>query len=284
MPTLRRAVLDGQRIMALGCGDPIGARVAAQAGFPAVYMSGYFAAACIGYPDVGLATMSEMVEQARRICQATPLPVIADIDTGYGNSINVIRTVREFEAAGVQAVHMEDQDLPKKCGDLPGLALISVAEMCAKVQAAAEARRSDDFLIIARTDAKDVRGLAEAIARGRAYRKAGADMLMIHGLESAQEFRIARAELDGPLVTTVGARMNMPASDVFELGFQVLMYSVTLLRAGIRSMLDTAQRLKNDGIVDHTPAIPMTELHDFLGLRQVADWERRYAFVETPAR
>ena len=283
MASLRDAVARGETLMALGCGDPVGARVAAQAGFPAVYMSGYFASACIGYADVGLATMSEMVEQARRISQATPLPVIADIDNGYGDAISVVRTVREFEAAGVAAVHMEDQALPKKCGDLPGLALISTGEMCAKISAAVDGRRGDDLAIIARTDARDVFGLEEAIARGKRYRDAGADMLMIHGLDTEDEYARVREALEGPLVTTMGAKANISASTMARLGYSLLLYSVTLLRASIRAMQDIAIDLRRDGIVDHGGTISMADLHDFLGLSEILAEQSRYEALAVTA-
>jgi 2,3-dimethylmalate lyase len=171
--TLRDLLGAGEMVLAPGCYDALGARLVEEAGFPAAYMTGFGSAASrLGQPDVGLLTLPEMVDNAHRIAQAVDIPVIADADTGYGNAINVIRTVREYESAGVAAIHLEDQVTPKKCGHLEGKQLIPAPEMAAKVSAAVEARRSPDFLIIARTDARAVEGLEGALARARLYRQA----------------------------------------------------------------------------------------------------------------
>src|ERR1700761_6448859 len=178
----------GEMVLAPGCYDALGARLIEQAGFPAAYMTGFGSAASrLGRPDVGLMTMSEMVDNARRIVDAVGIPVIADADTGYGNSLNVIRTVREYEAAGVAAIHLEDQVMPKKCGHMDGKQVVGVEEMAAKVAAAVAARRSPDFLIIARTDARAAEGLEAALQRARIYREAGADALFIEAPESEAE-------------------------------------------------------------------------------------------------
>src|ERR1700756_909069 len=165
-PGLRELFEAGEMVLAPGCYDALGARLVEEAGFSAAYMTGFGSAASrLGRPDVGLMTLSEMVDNARRIAQAVDIPVIADADTGYGNLINVIRTVREYEAAGVSAIHIEDQVQPKKCGHMDGKHVIGAKEMAAKIAAAVAARRSPDFLIIARTDARAVEGLPAALAR-----------------------------------------------------------------------------------------------------------------------
>ena len=181
-----RALLAGpEPIVAPGAYDCLSARLIEAAGFPAVYMTGFgTAASYLGRPDVGLLGMSEMVDQARRIVQAVHVPVIADADTGYGNPINVIRTVKAYEDAGVAALHLEDQVSPKRCGHMAGKQVISPAEMTAKIQAAAAGRRSEDFTIIARTDARAVEGLDAAVARARRYREAGADVIFVEAPES----------------------------------------------------------------------------------------------------
>src|SRR5947209_513326 len=177
-------------VLAPGCYDPLGARLIEEAAFPAAYMTGFgTSAGRLGRPDVGLLTLSEMVDNARRIAQAVDIPVIADADTGYGNPLNVIRTVREYEAAGVAAIHLEDQVMPKKCGHMEGKQLIGVGEMVAKVSAAAAARRSDRFLIIARTDARAVEGLDAALDRAQHFREAGADILFVEAPQSTEEIR-----------------------------------------------------------------------------------------------
>src|SRR6201993_766742 len=167
---LRALLASGQTIVAPGAFDPLAARLVEEAGFPAVYMTGFgTSAALLGRPDVGLLTMTEMVDNAGRIAAAVDIPVIADADTGYGNPVNVIRTVREYEAAGVSAIHIEDQVQPKKCGHMDGKQVIGAKEMAAKIAAAVAARRSPDFLIIARTDARAVGGLPAALERARRY-------------------------------------------------------------------------------------------------------------------
>src|SRR6266702_1339279 len=181
-----RALLDsGQTIVAPGAFDPLSARLVEEAGFPAVYMTGFgTSAALIGRPDVGLLTMTEMAGNAGRIAAAVDIPVIADADTGYGNPLNVIRTVGVYEAAGVAGIHIEDQVAPKKCGHLEGKLVIPAQEMAEKVRAAVEARTQPEFVIIARTDARAVEGLERSLERGRMYREAGADALFIEALTS----------------------------------------------------------------------------------------------------
>ena len=176
-------------------------------------MTGFGSAASrLGRPDVGLMTLSEMVDNARRIAQAVDIPVIADADTGYGNAINVIRTVHEYEAAGVSAIHIEDQVMPKKCGHMEGKHVVPAGEMAAKVAAAVAARRSPEFLIIARTDARAVEGLDAALQRARIYREAGADALFVEAPQSAAEIEaVARAFPDVPLMFNYAEGGKTPA-------------------------------------------------------------------------
>src|SRR5256714_11916196 len=178
-------------IVAPGAYDALSARLIAQAGFPAVYMTGFgTAASVLGQPDVGLLTMSEMVSRAAALAAVVgDRPLIADADTGYGNPINVRRTVREYERAGVAAIHIEDQVWPKKCGHMEGKQVIPVDEMVQKIRAAADARQDPDFVIIARTDANAVNGFEDALQRGKAYREAGADVLFIEAPRSLAELR-----------------------------------------------------------------------------------------------
>ena len=174
------------------------ARLVEEAGFDAVYMTGFgTAASMLGRPDVGLVTMSEMVENAHRIARACELPVIADADTGYGNAINVVRTVQEYEQAGVAAIHLEDQVAPKKCGHMEGKQVLPTDEMLTKIRAATAARQSTDFVLIARTDARAVEGLQAAIDRARRYREAGADVLFVEAATSEDEIETVASELGG---------------------------------------------------------------------------------------
>src|SRR5262245_8255453 len=198
-----RALLAGNEpVLAPGAYDCMSARLIEAAGFPAVYMTGFgTAASYLGRPDVGLLGMSEMVDQARRIVAAVQVPVIADADTGYGNPINVVRTVKAYEDAGVAALHLEDQVSPKRCGHMANKQVIPAADMKAKVEAAVAARRSGDFAIIARTDARAVEGLDRALERAWIYKEAGADIIFIEALESVEEIeRVAAAFRSVPLL------------------------------------------------------------------------------------
>lgn len=184
-------------VVAPGCHDALGAKVIESVGFEAVYMTGNgTSASAIGKPDLGFLTMTEMVSRARGIVSA----VISDADTGYGNRNNVVRTVQEYEASGVSAIHLEDQVTPKKCGAMSGIELISIEEHVDKIQAAIRARKDENFLIIGRSDARGTKGLAEAIERGKAYANAGADLILIEMLESVDEMKEVARKIDAPYV------------------------------------------------------------------------------------
>src|SRR5690349_5858849 len=199
---LRELLARSEPILAPGAYDALSARLIEAAGFAAVYMTGFgTAASLLGRPDVGLLGMSEMVDNARRIVEAVEVPVIADADTGYGNPLNVVRTVHEYERAGVAAIHLEDQVMPKKCGHMEGKQLIACDEMVQKIRAAVSARRSPDFLLIARTDARAVEGLEATLERARRYREAGADVLFVEAPQTDEEIRaVAQAFPDVPLL------------------------------------------------------------------------------------
>src|SRR6187455_108569 len=185
---LDRAINDRQPLIAPGCYDALSARLVEQAGFDAVYMTGFgTTASLIGRPDIGLLSGAEMVDNARRIVSAVDVPVIADADTGYGNAINVVRTVQLYEQAGVAGIQLEDQVMPKKCGHMSGKALIGADEMVGKLQAAVAARTDPDLVIIARTDAVAVQGLDAAIQRARAFAEAGADLLFVEAPTSEED-------------------------------------------------------------------------------------------------
>ncbi len=191
-PRQLRTLLDGDAlVVAPGAYDALSARLVEEAGFPAAYMTGFgTAASLLGRPDIGLVSSTEMIDHARRIASCVAIPVIADADTGYGNPINVIRTVRDYERAGVAGIHLEDQAMPKRCGHMSGKVLVTVGDMVAKVQAAVAARTDPDFVIIARTDARGVEGLEAAIDRAGQYREAGADVLFVEAPESDDEISL----------------------------------------------------------------------------------------------
>jgi carboxyvinyl-carboxyphosphonate phosphorylmutase len=279
---LRALLAQGRPVLAPGVFDALGARLVAEAGFDAAYMTGFgTAAARLGRPDVGLLTMTEMVENARNIVGAVDLPVISDADTGYGNAVNVIRTVQEFERAGVAAVHLEDQLSPKRCGHLDGKQLVSADEMGAKVRAAVAARASDDFVIIARTDAAAVEGLDAAIERGRRYRDEGADALFIEALTTEAEIERVAAEFTGvPLLfnwVDGGKTPPLPHERLRELGYAIVIFPISTLLAATDAMRTRLAQIKADG----TPTLPPTDRDftafvEFIGLAEIHELDRRF--------
>ncbi len=282
---LRELVTGPAPLVAPGAYDALSARLIEQAGFDAVYMTGFGStASLIGRPDVGLLTGAEMVDNARRIVAAVDVPVIADADTGYGNAINVVRTVQLYEQAGVAGIQLEDQVMPKKCGHMSGKLLIGADEMIGKLRAAAEARRDPDLLIIARTDAVAVTGTDDAIARARAFAEAGADILFIEAPTSEADIERVATELRGvaPLVfnwAEGGKTPPLSLERITELGFSLVIYPIgTLLAAtaGIRSLLAT---LKRDGVptaaMDAVPTF--AEFTDLIGLPEVQQLEQRFS-------
>jgi 2,3-dimethylmalate lyase len=271
-------------VLAPGCYDPLGARLIEEAGFPAVYMTGFgTAAGRLGRPDVGLLTLSEMVDNARRIAQAVGVPVIADADTGYGNALNVIRTVREYETAGVAAIHLEDQAMPKKCGHLEGKQLIGAGEMAAKVAAAVAARERPDFLIIARTDARAVEGLDCALQRARRYREAGADVLFVEAPRSTDEIkRIAEDLADVPLLFNYAEGGRTPAVThgfLRDLGFRLVIFPLSTLLAATAAMRSALAEIKASGTpIDLLPSmLGFDAFLDFIGIGEIRELEDRFA-------
>ena len=284
-PARLRALLgSGQTIVAPGAFDPLAARLVEEAGFPAVYMTGFgTSAALLGRPDVGLLTMTEMVDNAARIAACVDIPVIADADTGYGNPLNVIRTVGAYEAAGVAGIHIEDQVAPKKCGHMEGKLVIPAAEMVAKIRAATEARGDPDFVIIARTDARAVEGFERSLARARLYREAGADVLFIEALTSEDEIAAAARAFPGvPLLFNWAEGGKTPPvglARLQELGYRVVIFPISTLLAATAAMRRILREIAQAG----TPAAALGdvpafgEFLDFIGLPEVRAAEQRYA-------
>lgn len=284
--TLAALFEAGEMVLAPGCYDALGARLIEQAGFPAAYMTGFGSSASrLGRPDVGLMSLAEMVDNARRIVQAVDIPIIADGDTGYGNSINVIRTVREYEAAGVGAIHLEDQEMPKKCGHIEGKQVVPAAEMAAKVSAAVAARRSPAFLIIARTDARAANGLDDALTRARMYREAGADVLFVEAPETIDEIEtIARTFPDVPLLFNYAeGGKTPPVTHAFlrDLGFKLVIFPITLLLVATETMRSALAQIKADGTpIELLPSLlPFADFLEFIGIREIRALEERFAEV-----
>ena len=249
-------------ITAPGAYDCITARLVEQAGFPAVYMTGAGTAATLGYPDYGLVTMSEMTANAGRLAAATTLPVIADADTGYGNELNVVRTVREYERRGVAGIHIEDQGFPKRCGHLEDKVVIPLGDYSAKIRAAASAKRDPDFLLIARTDSRAVLGFEEAIRRANAAFEAGADMAFVEAPQTREEVAAIPRLVGGPCLLNVvwrGKTPDISLDDAQSMGYKVAILPALLFTAVIGvsdAMLEELRRTRRHPVpaADLTPA------------------------------
>jgi 2-methylisocitrate lyase-like PEP mutase family enzyme len=269
-------------LLAPGAFDGLSARMVEEAGFEAVYLSGGAVARSTGVPDLGLMTMSEVIERASQVVSAVQIPVIADADTGYGNALNVVRTVREFERAGVAAIHIEDQVTPKRCGHLEGKEVIPLGEMENKLRAALEARSDPDFAIIGRTDSRAIHGLDDAIIRGQAFARLGVDAVFIEAAESEAELEtIARSIREVPLMVNMfkgGKTPLLPASRLEKMGYRIAIFPSDTQRAAIYAMKETLAVLKRDG---STAAIDdrlttFQERDRLVGLGEWENLEERY--------
>ncbi len=281
---LRELLAAPDLLVAPGAYDGLSARLIAQAAFPAVYMTGFgTSASVLGQPDVGLLTMSEMVSRAAALASVIgEIPLIADADTGYGNPINVRRTIREYERVGVAGLHIEDQVWPKKCGHMEGKQVIPMDEMVQKVRAAVDARQDPDFVIIARKDANAVTGFEDALRRGQAYREAGADVIFIEAPCSMEELRAIGQTFRGvPLLfnwAESGKTPLLPLSEIQALGFKLVIFPVSLLFAATHAMLALLEVLKTG----ETPTafsermVTFSQFTTQLGLPDIQALERRY--------
>ena len=280
---LARRVRARELTIAPGVFDMISAKVADRAGFDALYMTGYgIAASHMGLPDAGLVSYSEMVGRAACICEATQTPLIADADTGFGGLLNVHHTVRGYEAAGVAAIQIEDQEFPKKCGHAPGRRVVALEDMVRKVEVAVEARHDEDFLIIARTDSRSSLGLDEAIRRGRAFAKAGADVVFVEAPESVEEFERISEEIDAPLLANMveGGFSPVLLADTLErLGFAIAIYPGTGFLATAKTLEAVYGHLKTHGSSLDLPigGFSIGEMHELMGFGEVWEFEKRWA-------
>jgi len=280
---MRQLFQTGKMIVAPGAHDALTAKIIGKTGFDAVYMTGYGQAAShLGNPDVGLLTMSEMVAQASAIVEAAGVPVIADADTGFGNAINVRRTVREYEKAGVAVIQLEDQVMPKKCGHMLGRQVIPKEEMVGKIKAAADARMDDDFMIMARTDARTIMGIDEAIERGMAYQEAGADIIFIESPESKEEMvMINKAIKVYTLANMVeGGRTPMlPNQELEALGYNLVIYPTASTYLTTKAMLTLMETLKKEGTTATMipEMVTFSEFNDLIGLAEIRALEAKYS-------
>ena len=233
-----------------GAYNALTAKQIQQVGFEGVYISGAALSASAGLPDIGLLTLSEFSFFIKYIPQAVNLPCIADADTGFGEVVNVVRTVQELEGIGLAGMHMEDQIMPKRCGHLPGKTLISEANMCEKIQAACSARKDENFLIIARTDARSAEDFDKAVSRAKAYVQAGADLIFPEALQTEKEFKQFAKEINVPLLanmTEFGVSPLLSAKELFAIGYKIVIFPVSALRVTMKNTQNLYQEIKKEG-------------------------------------
>lgn len=276
-----RDQLERGLVLAPGVYNALFAKLVEHTGFEAVYVTGFGTAARYGYADVGLVTQTEMVDNLRYICRATSLPVIADMDTGYGNAINVRRTVREYERAGVAGFHIEDQVFPKKCGFMEGKQVIPMDEAVQKVRAALDARTDPNTVVIARTDALAPNGWADALARARAYREAGADLVFVDGIRTHEELETYSRELAQQGVPCLYNGALVPAAEAAEMGFKIQILAGLSLGAVWQSANAAMRELTETGTTEETmkrygPLPDGVSVNDLLGVPEIYELEARY--------
>lgn len=283
---LKRLLGRDELLIAPGCFDGLSARLVEEAGFEAAYLSGGAVARSLGIPDIGLVTMSETIERAAQVVAAVKLPIIADADTGYGNAVNLVRTVREFERIGVAAIHIEDQITPKRCGHLDGKEVISLGEMEKKLEAALAARTDSEFCIIARTDARGVHGFDDAIARARSFAKLGVDAIFVEAPQSEQELAEIPLRIpDVPLLVNVfkgGKTPMLPIKRLQQMGYRIAIYPSETQRAAIHAMRLALATLKRDGTTESIDEALTTfkERDRVVGLDDWQKIERQYLAVD----
>ena len=282
---LRRTLESGELVIAPGVYDMFSALIADQFDFQALYMTGYgVSASHLGQPDVGLTTYSDMVGRAETIARNTKLPLIADADTGFGGLVNVRNTVQGYERAGVQAIQIEDQVMPKKCGHTQGREVIPIDEMLRKIRVAVDHKRHDDTLLIARTDARTSLGLDEAIKRGKAYAQAGADIIFIEAPESADEFERIGNEIDAWLLANIvpsGLSPEIDSKTLKDWGFNLIIYptvGMTTATAALQKAYTYLNQNLNTLEMD-VPALNMKQLHELVGFDKIWEFERKYSLL-----
>jgi len=281
--SLRALLAQDRLFMAAGAYDVISARLVEEAGFPLVYYSGGVSAGALGYPDFGMRTLTEMVMQLEGVCRAVSVPVIADAEAGFGTLLNVVRMVQEYERIGVAGLHIEDQDLPRRCGHLGGKVLVSAEDHAAKIRVAVENRSHDDTVIIARIDAIAVNGFDDALARAEAYLEAGADCLFFEAFESVKQMEAAcRRFSDIPLLINLvegGKTPFLPAPDLADMGFRIAIYPVTGVLAAAYQMKKVYGALKQTGTTQGMwhEMLPFNEVvNGLLGWDQALEFIDRY--------
>jgi len=279
---IRNALAEQGQLIMPGVYDALSAKIAARAGFEVIFITGYsLSATLLGEPDFGLLTQTEVVSAAQRICSVVDTPVIVDADTGYGNAINVIRTVQDLIRAGAAGMFLEDQVWPKRCGHMGGKQVIPLDEQLKKLRAAVEARENSDFFIVARTDSRQALGLDEAITRGRAFTEAGADAVFIEAPESKEEMKQISKQVPGPLVANMlerGVTPLMGPRELKDLGFDLIVWPLAPLYSVAKSLTDVYTTLRRDGstlaILDRL--MPFDEFNRIVGLEEKYALDTKY--------
>jgi 2,3-dimethylmalate lyase len=279
---IRRSLKESGQLIMPGVYDALSARIATKTGFDVIFISGYsLAATMLGQPDFGILTQTEMLSAAQRICSVTDLPVIVDADTGYGNAINVIRTVDELIRIGAGGMFLEDQVWPKRCGHMKGKQVIPLEEQLKKLQAAIDAKRNRDFFIVARTDARQALGLNEAITRGIAFKKAGADAVFIEAPETKEEMLEIARSVPGPLVANMlerGVTPLMGPQELRDMGFDLVVWPLAPLYSVAKSLNEVYTTLRRDGttvdILDRL--MPFNEFNRIVGLEEKYQLDEKY--------
>ncbi|WP_461210059.1 isocitrate lyase/PEP mutase family protein [Desulfocurvus sp. DL9XJH121] len=281
---LRELINSPDFLLVPGCFNPLSARLVEQAGFSAAYITGAGVASnLLGYPDIGLSSYGEVLMAARNICQVTDIPIICDTDTGFGSAVNVIRTVRDFEDAGIAGIQLEDQLMPKKCGHTAGKLLISKEEMVQKVKAAVDARKNEDFVLVIRTDAIAVNGVDDALDRAAAYAEAGADVIFVEAPNNQDEMRRVTSTIKAPLLANMveggGKTPILPASELEALGYKLAIYPTALWMASIKAMQEVLEVMKRTGTsleyAEHM--VSFHEMFEVVGRSAYAELEKKYA-------
>jgi methylisocitrate lyase len=283
-PSLKDRLENNNEILVLpGVFDALSARIAQQVGFTAMFQTGYgSAAALLGMPDFGLLNAGETLDNAKRIISAVDVPVLVDADTGYGNPLNVWKLVRDLESIGAAGIFLEDQVWPKRCGHMAGKDVIPKDDYLPKLKAALEARRSKEFIIVARTDARAPLGIDEAISRGQAYKKAGADVIFVEAPRTEEELRRVAEEIDAPLVANMiedGVTPNLPASKLLEIGYRIAVFPLSALYSATYAMQQVFTELKKTGGTAQTrkQMVTFKDFNKFVDLDKFMSLEKRYS-------
>ena len=283
MTTLRKRINSETKPLVIpGVYDAIGAKIAQKVGFEAMFQTGYgTSATLLGMPDYGFIGASETLDNARRISNAISVPLIVDIDTGYGNALTVRKLIQELENAGASGVFLEDQKWPKRCGHMKGKDVISKEEYVEKLQSAIDARSSKDFIIVARTDARAIEGLDKAIERGNYYKKIGADVIFVEAPKSLNEMKIIGKSINAPLVANMiegGATPINSASKLHKMGYKIILYPLSILYANTFATLKILQELKNKGTTTKLKSrlVKFEQFNDIVDLSKYSKLENRY--------